>query len=127
MLSAAPETAGAVDWSTTVFKLTYRYDQAAAGSDCLLRRLVGHEDPSGASEEVASLMALQDSPSPPPRRLASLSISTENLGDHVQIVSGLDVLSRFGLSPEVFVDRDFALKSAPGLEGGVDYPILLNG
>ena len=35
MLSAAPETAGAVDWSTTVFKLTYRYDQAAAGSDCL--------------------------------------------------------------------------------------------
>jgi hypothetical protein len=63
MLSAAPETAGAVDWSTTVFKLTYRYDQAAAGSDCLLRRLVGHEDPSGASEEVASPMAPQDSPS----------------------------------------------------------------
>jgi Capsular polysaccharide synthesis protein len=63
MLSAAPETAGAVDWSTTVFKLTYRYDQAAAGSDCLLRRPVGHEYPSGASEEVESLMALQDSPS----------------------------------------------------------------
>jgi len=62
-------------------------------------------------------MALQDSPSPPPRRLASLSISTENLGDHVQIVSGLDVLSRYGFSPEVFLDRDFALKTCAGVEG----------
>ena len=125
MLSAAPETAVEVDWSTPVFKLTYRYDQAAAGPDCLLRRLIGPGEPSGPSEEVAGMAAAQDSPSLP--SLASLSVSTENLGDHIQILSGLDVLSRFGLSPQIYLDRDFALKSAPGLEEGLDHPILLNG
>ena len=62
---------------------------------------------------------------PPP--LASLSVSTENLGDHIQIISGLDLLARFGLSPRIYLDRDFELKSAPGLEAGRDHPILLNG
>jgi hypothetical protein len=103
-------------WFHRLFRRICEADPAP-GSDCLLRRLIGHEDPSGASEEVAGLMAPQDSPSLPPRRLASLSVSTENLGDHIQIVSGLDVLSRFGLSPEIFLDRAFALKSAPGSRG----------
>ena len=40
MLRDAAETAAAVDWSTPCFKLTHRYDQAAAGPDCLLRHLM---------------------------------------------------------------------------------------
>lgn len=123
MLSDAAQTAAAVDWSTPCFKLTYRYDQAAAGPDCLLRRLIGSHDTSPRDEEPPGT----EVPARDPSDLASLSLSTENLGDHIQTQAGLELLARFGLSPRIYLDRDFELRSAPGLDGEHSHPILLNG
>ncbi len=123
MLSDAATTAPAVDWSTPCFKLTYRYDQAAAGPDCLLRRLIGLDDAPPRNEERPG----EEAPARDPSDLASLSVSTENLGDHIQAQAGLELLARFGLSPRIALDRDFELRSAPGLDPERSHPILLNG
>ena len=63
-----------------------------------------------------------------PRSFASLKVSTENLGDHIQIISGLRLLSRLGVEPTRYIDRDNEIQSAPGLDEE-DGPvgILLNG
>lgn len=123
MLSDAAQTEAAVDWSTPCFKLTHRYDHAAAGPDCLLRRLIGPSDaPPRDEERQGSEAPAGDTPA-----LASLSVSTENLGDHIQAQAGLELLARFGLSPRIFLDRDFELRSAPGLDSERSHPILLNG
>ena len=124
MLSDAATTAPAVNWSTPCFKLTYRYDQAAAGPDCLLRRLIGLDDAPPRNEERPG----EEAPARDPSDLASLSVSTENLGDHIQAqLAGLELLARFGLSPRIALDRDFELRSAPGLDPERSHPILLNG
>ena len=124
MLSDASETATAVDWSTPCFKLTYRYDEAAARGDCLLRRVIEMDDtvPWDEGRREAGPTLARD-----PSTFVSLSVSTENLGDHIQILSGLELLARFGLSAETHLDRDFELRSAPGLDTGRSHPILLNG
>ncbi len=124
MLSSATKNAGSVDWSVPVFKLTHRYDPAAIGPDTLLGRLVGNKKLGKA--ETGSTTPSKEAAFAP-SRIASLSVSTENLGDHVQILANLDLLSRFGLRPRTYLDRDFELGSAPGLEGTADYLILLNG
>jgi hypothetical protein len=124
LLSDASKTAAAVDWSTPCFKLTHRYDESAAGPDCLLRYLIGFDRTAPRDEDqLAKEAPLARDPS----AFVSLSVSTENLGDHIQIQSGLELLGRFGLSPRIHLDRDFGLRSAPGLEAGRSYPILLNG
>jgi len=123
MLSDAATTAPAVDRSTPCFKLTYRYDQAAAGPDCLLRRPIGLDDAPPRNEERPG----EGAPARDPSDLASLSVSTENLGDHIQAQAGLELLARFGLSPRIALDRDFELRSAPGLDPERSHPILLNG
>ena len=65
---------------------------------------------------------------PPLVKFASLKVSTENLGDHIQIISGLRLLSRLGIEPTRYIDRDNEIQSAPGLDEE-DGPvgILLNG
>jgi hypothetical protein len=63
-----------------------------------------------------------------PVDFAALSVSTENLGDHIQILAGLRMLSRLGITPTRYIDRDHEIASAPGLaahDGPVG--ILLNG
>jgi hypothetical protein len=63
-----------------------------------------------------------------PVEFAALSVSTENLGDHIQILAGLRMLSRLGITPTKYIDRDHEIASAPGLaphDGPVG--ILLNG
>ena len=124
MLSDAAKTAAAVDWSMPCFKLTYRYDQPAAGPDLLLRRLIGPDDAPLRDEQrpETEVPAAGDPPA-----LVSLSVSTENLGDHIQAQAGLELLARFGLSPRIYLDRDFELRSAPGLDARGGHPILLNG
>jgi polysaccharide pyruvyl transferase len=65
---------------------------------------------------------------PPLVKFASLKVSTENIGDHIQIICGLRMLARLGIEPTRYIDRDNEIKSAPGLdeeEGPVG--ILLNG
>ncbi len=63
-----------------------------------------------------------------PVSFAALKVSTENLGDHIQILAGLQLLARIGIEPARYIDRDDEIASAPGLADG-DGPvgILLNG
>jgi hypothetical protein len=122
MASPAARTATEVDWENTpCFKLTHRFDSDACGPESLLRQLIGprreasetpRADPTSASLERTSAFA-------------SLAVSTENLGDHIQILAGEALLDRFGFSPGLRFDRDFELRSAPGLDSCC--AILLNG
>ncbi len=62
-----------------------------------------------------------------PKEFVALKVSTENLGDHIQIEAGRRLLSRLGITPARVVDRDDELDSDVALPPG-DEPagILLN-
>jgi hypothetical protein len=63
-----------------------------------------------------------------PQNFAALKVSTENLGDHIQIIAGLRLLDRLGIQPMRYIDRDNEIRSAPGLDEVVgSVGILLNG
>lgn len=63
-----------------------------------------------------------------PERFAALKVATENVGDHIQILAGLRLLDQLGIRPDLQVDRDDEISSAPQL-AAEDGPvgILLNG
>ncbi len=128
MFRPAEEVFDLIDWATPVFKLTHRLpeDGWKAGSllDYLLtrddERLVGRElKPDGAHITPGRTV---------PKSFASLSVSTENLGDHIQIIAGLRLLARLGVEPARFIDRDDEIRLAPGLDEEDDpVGIVLNG
>lgn len=61
-------------------------------------------------------------------RFASLKVSTENLGDHIQIIASRRLLSRLDIVPELEIDRDDGIASAPELADARDrIGIVLNG
>lgn len=113
-----------IDWSVPVFKLTHRVDEELFESGCLLDHLL-HSVPPNAEQEAV------DSPTPPGSAslpLASLKVSTQNLGVHIQITAGLNMLRRFGATPALFLDRDNEIHTAHALDdrpGAVG--MLLNG
>jgi hypothetical protein len=116
-----------VDWTTPVFKLTYRLPEQGVPSGSFLEYLLDHDDddirPSNQTHPISNQRMVE-----PPRRFASLKVSTENLGDHIQIFAGLRLLARLGIEPTRYFDRDEEIHSAPGLDqefGPVG--ILLNG
>lgn len=121
MYRPAREVRGQIDWTTPVFKLTHRLsEELKAGS--LLEYLLDRYDDQ--KERLAAARISGDAP----KKFASLKVSTENLGDHIQVIAGLDLLSRLGIEPTCYIDRDNEIQSAPGLEeeeGPVG--ILLNG
>ena len=122
------EARESIDWTTPVFKLTHRLPENGWPRGCLLEHLLERDgDGQGPSSHV-SLPAMP-APSPAaPRAFAALKVSTENLGDHIQIISGLRLLARLGIHPTRYVDRDHEIQSAPALadqDGPVG--ILLNG
>lgn len=124
MYRPADEVRDAVDWTSPVFKLTYRLQPDRLQPDCLLDRLLARttdSPPAGPPSPRPAAVAC-------PRRFASLSVSTENLGDHIQIQAGLRLLSALGISPALSIDRDDEIRSAPAL-ADVNDPvgILLNG
>jgi hypothetical protein len=47
--------------------------------------------------------------------IGSLKASTENLGDYIQILACLRLLEKLDLRPELYLDRDTELASAPAL------------
>lgn len=116
-----------IDWTTPVFKLTYRLPDGGGGAGSLLEHLLArdehHDRPSKPLERAAPA-----STTPAPSHFTSLKVSTENLGDHIQIIAGLHLLSRLGITPTRYIDRDAELDSAVGLPGDEEPAgILLNG
>jgi hypothetical protein len=124
MYRPATEVLEQIDWTTPVFKLTRHMPEEGLKSGSLLERLLERDDehePYGRPPPATLRGAT-------PRRFAALKVSTENLGDHIQIISGLRLLSRLGIEPTRFIDRDNEIQSASGLDEE-DGPvgILLNG
>lgn len=122
------EGLGSINWATPVFKLSHRLPEEGLKPGCLLEYLLERDD----DEYGAYNPAPHATPPTPnfvaPKSFAALKVSTENLGDHIQIISGLRLLSRLGIEPTRFIDRDNEIQSAPGLDEE-DGPvgILLNG
>lgn len=115
-----------VDWTTHAFKLTHRVPEGGRSTGSLLDYLLGRQKriptlPDPLSREPKSREA-------GPTAFASLKVSTENLGDHIQIIAGQHLLSRLGIEPRRFIDRDDELDSAgEGTNGEEPTGILLNG
>ena len=116
-----------VDWTTPVFKLTHRLPAGGLPSESLLEYLLERDAevrPSDKAHPSVSRSTIVETP----RTFATLKVSTENLGDHIQIIAGLRLLARLGIRPTRYIDRDNEIHSAPGLDqeaGPVG--ILLNG
>jgi hypothetical protein len=122
------EAEGEIDWATPVFKLTHRLSDEHAISGSLLEHLLERQGNTRGSSERAPRLAGATPDVITPKSFAALKVTTENLGDHIQIISGLRLLSSLGVDPKWFVDRDNEIKSVPGLdneEGPIG--IILNG
>src|SRR5215472_4685068 len=105
---------GFVDWTTPVFKLTHRLPEQGLPSGSFLEYLLDHDDkgkPSNKTHPISNLTIVET-----PRSFASLKVSTENLGDHIQIIAGLRLLARLGIKPVQYIDRDDEIHSASGLD-----------
>lgn len=59
---------------------------------------------------------------------AALKTSTTNLGDCVQTLGALNLLERFGITPDIMIDRDHEIGSAPQIaQFEQPVPTLING
>jgi hypothetical protein len=125
---AEPGVIESIDWATPVFKLTHRLPDRGIEAGSVLEHLLGRDEDQIETHEEVSCRAQGMSSNGAPRSFATLKVSTENLGDHIQIISGLRMLSRLGVEPTRYIDRDNEIQSVPGLtelDGTVG--ILLNG
>lgn len=117
-----------IDWTTPVFKLTYRLHEESLQPGSLLEYLLDGDEYERDSPARTAAQISEEPAGPSPRSFASLKVSTENLGDHIQIIAGLHLLSRLGVKPARWIDRDNEIQSGPSLDeerGPVG--ILLNG
>ena len=117
-----------IDWETPAFKLTHRLPEQYSMSGSLLEYALerGRIGQSARKRPHGSAYATPSAATP--KSFAALKVSTENLGDHIQIISALHMLSRLGIAPTRFIDRDDEIKSAPGLEDEAGpVGIVLNG
>jgi len=117
-----------IDWSTPVFKLTHRLPEQQAISGSLLEYVLGRQNDMPRCRAPAPPAAPATRGAVTPKSFAALKVSTENLGDHIQIIAALRLLSCLGIAPTRFIDRDDEIGSAPGLRdvaGPVG--IILNG
>lgn len=128
MFYPADEVLTSIDWDTPVFKLTHRLPAEGLQPGSLLDSLMANHAKDRAAPEITPQMAQALPQRAVPKSFASLSVSTENLGDHIQILAGLRLLARLGVKPTRLIDRDNEIRSAPGLDQE-DGPvgILLNG
>jgi hypothetical protein len=123
-----PSVMESIDWATPVFKLTHRLPEKGIEAGSLLEYLLGRDEDENEADEQAPCRALAASSDLAPGSFAALKVSTENLGDHIQIISGLRLLSRLGVEPTRYIDRDNEIRSVPELrEEDGPVGILLNG
>ena len=117
-----------INWETPVFKLTYRLADDRLPRGSILECLMQKEKTAWDSPKPAPAPPITTAKCDPPKKFAALKVATENLGDHIQIISGLRMLARLGVEPTHFVDRDDEIKSAPALEDAEGcVGIILNG
>lgn len=57
--------------------------------------------------------------------IASYKVSTNNLGDHIQIIANLNLLQKYGMKPTLYIDRDNEIKTLQTFKEKSDKPILL--
>jgi len=116
------EVCNKIDWSTPVFKLTYKFDRNEVHSESLLNHFLEHKN---SVEKKRSKRAVEYARTP---RVAGQKVATDNLGDHIQILAARQLMDRFGLVPEVNFDRDKGLGSARSIEDESDkFLIMMNG
>jgi len=115
-----------VNWTTPVFKLTYRMPEEGLPPESLLEYMLNRDQKVTPFDRVHPVS--RSTTVERPRSFATLKVSTENIGDHIQIIAGLRLLSRLAIQPTRFIDRDNEIHSAPGLdEEATPVGILLNG
>ncbi len=107
-----------------VLKLTHRHEPALLERNCLLSWLIkGLPDPVLPKPQLITPSLRNDSP-----LLASLSVSTENLGDHIQIHACKILTKRLWDAPSFEIDRDNQIASLAGLSlDQTTTPIVMNG
>jgi hypothetical protein len=117
-----------IDWETPVFKLTHRLPEQYSMSGSLLEYALERQRNPQSARKRPPGSAYATPSAATPKSFAALKVSTENLGDHIQIISALHMLSRLGIAPTRFIDRDDEIKSVPGLDDEAGpIGIVLNG
>src|ERR1700722_16970192 len=128
MLHSEPSVIESIDWAPPVFKLTHRLPDGGLYAGSLLEYLLERDEDEIGAHKEGPPRAQATSPGGAPGSFAALKVSTENLGDHIQIISGLRMRSRLGVEPTRYIDRDDEIRSVPRLdEEGHPVGILLNG
>jgi len=113
-----------IDWSAPVFKLTHRLDSERDHDHSVLQYLL---KPYASARTPVGPTTVRNGIHNP-MRFASLKVSTENLGDHIQIIASRRLLSRLDIVPELEIDRDDEIASVPQLAATSDrIGIVLNG
>lgn len=121
MGAPSAEALTTIDWSTPVFKLTYRLDDESYRPGAL-----AHDMLQATPLPAPAPAPEQHCRSPAVSCIASLKVGTENLGDHIQIIAAQKLLGRIGYRTSHLIDRDDEIASTPT---AADEPvgILLNG
>lgn len=117
-----PVSTGArsVDWTSPVFKLPRKLKREAFESGCLLDNLLSPIEEQWQPRPAAVRSA--------PEAVCGLKVTSENVGDHIQIFAANRLLRRIGLVPTLHVDRDHEIGTAASLHDVPSgTPILLNG
>ena len=123
MYQPASEWAHKINWTTPVFKLTHRISSELYRPGCLLHQFLNRFDFNEGSTSAKSLRR-EHSAMP----FAATKVSTENLGDHIQILAANRLLARLGIEPQLCVDRDNEIATSAKLtEFGCPVGILVNG
>ena len=121
MYRPIPEVSDEIDFSAPVFKLTHRLKaERAPGS--FVEQLTSA--PRRSSDSTAH--EVRDDAGPALDQFASLSVTTDNVGDHIQIIAADRLLARLGEEPAFRVDRDEGL-ALPPTEDGSSVGLILNG
>jgi hypothetical protein len=109
-----------------VLKLTYRFDGALLERSCLITWLI-RDLPRPALLDGGWPAAEAENAQAKPT-IAGLEVSTENLGDHIQILAANRLVKRLWGAPSVRIDRDHDIASlATSGAPKQPLPIVVNG
>ncbi|MBA3994491.1 MAG: hypothetical protein C0469_13260 [Cyanobacteria bacterium DS2.3.42] len=100
-----------------VSKLTYRFDENAFTEKTLLSRLL-----SDLPEPILPLVRQHSDAPRVAKPLNSIRLSTQNLGDHIQLLASQRLIERTYEPFTFFIDLDDEIYSCPGLDLTLSFP-----